>query len=138
MVLLETRGWFDPMPCSSMAASARRLRLARGLSRQFPTGSAEPKAAGGPSSSTTKLLILLLLGVLLTTAGYDAARVCASERATHAPTISVCPRNTVCKAFVSCLLGSKKAPHFRCSAAISPCWPTALYRLPSTVRAPGI
>jgi hypothetical protein len=58
----------------------------------FQPGSAEPKAAGGPSSSTTKLLILRLLGVLLTTAAYGAAPVCASEPAARAPTTSGCAR----------------------------------------------
>ena len=48
---LPTSGWFSPTHCSSMAAFVRRLSFARGLSRRFPPGSAEPKAAGGPSCS---------------------------------------------------------------------------------------
>ena len=111
--------WLGPMPCFSMAASARRWSLASGLWRQSPHGSAERKAAGGLSCSTTKRSRVRWLVVRPTMAAYGGAAVRVSGSAMHARTTLDClpatgARTKACRASVFCPLESKRALRFRC------------------------
>ena len=99
----EPGNGLNPTQCSSMADSARRRSLARGLSRQSRPGSVEPKAAGGPRSSITTSVESAVARGAAYYGRYDAASVCASGPAARAPTTSGCARTTVWRGSVSCL-----------------------------------
>src|SRR5579872_2126869 len=117
-----------------MAVSVHRRSLRRGLSRQYPLGSEEPKPVGGSNSSTMGQLIVRLRGVLPTTVTYGAVPVCGSKRVVRAHITSDGLRRTARKASAFCLPESKRGLVFPCSTVNFRHWPTDRYPSHCTVR----